>query len=156
MKNESCLPRVGPSYVRSASLRIVLICVLLFSIRVNVLAQAELLMDINEWEEATYNEFSNLRDGVGKAYYVSQQRHLWVNYFDSNGEQVTEKLGSFVHIDHLVMVGRTLYFSAGDGRHGRELWKSNGTATGTVMVRDIWPGVRSGAPLKLTAVKGQL
>lgn len=156
MKNESCLPRIGPSHGRSASLRIVLICVLLFSIRVNVLAQAQLLMDINENEEMTYNEFSNLRDGRGKAYYVSEQQHLWVHYFNADGEDVTEKLASFVHIDHLVMVGNTLYFSAGDGRHGKELWKSNGTAGGTVMVRDIWPGVRSGAPLNLTAIKGQL
>ena len=35
------------------------------------------------------------------------------------------------------MVGGTLYFSANDGVHGTQLWKSDGTAGGTVMVADI-------------------
>ena len=34
----------------------------------------------------------------------------------------------------------TLYFSADDGRHGHELWQSNGTRKGTRMVKDINPG----------------
>lgn len=35
----------------------------------------------------------------------------------------------------LADVGGTLFFSATDGSHVSELWKSDGTAAGTVMVR---------------------
>ena len=38
------------------------------------------------------------------------------------------------------MVGDTLFFAANDGVHGTELWKSDGTEAGTVLVKDINPG----------------
>jgi ELWxxDGT repeat protein len=41
----------------------------------------------------------------------------------------------------LTAVDDTLFFVADDGSHGRELWKSDGTPQGTVLVKDIYPGV---------------
>lgn len=38
---------------------------------------------------------------------------------------------------NLTAVGGTLFFRADDGINGAELWKSDGTSAGTVMVRDI-------------------
>ena len=56
----------------------------------------------------------------------------------------------------LTAVGRTIYFGADDGRHGYELWRSNGTARGTRMVKDIRPGPLSSQVFSITNVGGTL
>jgi len=52
--------------------------------------------------------------------------------------------------------GTTLYFVANDGTNGDELWKSDGTANGTMMVKDIDNGSGSSDPYSLTAVGNTL
>ena len=37
----------------------------------------------------------------------------------------------------LTAVNNTLFYTANNGQNGFELWKSNGTSSGTVMVKDI-------------------
>ncbi len=52
---------------------------------------------------------------------------------------------------HLTRMGSTLFFRADDGSSGVELWKSNGTSTGTKRVKNIRPG-GSSDPEHLTVV----
>jgi ELWxxDGT repeat protein len=47
---------------------------------------------------------------------------------------------------YLSDINHTLFFGADDGVHGRELWKSDGTAGGTQLVKDIVPGAASSDP----------
>ena len=56
----------------------------------------------------------------------------------------------------LINVNNTLYFTAGDALHGFELWKSDGTPQGTVMVADIAAGADSSSPAELTALGNTL
>ncbi|GBE72822.1 hypothetical protein myaer87_00490 [Microcystis aeruginosa NIES-87] len=58
---------------------------------------------------------------------------------------------------YLTAVGNTLFFQAQDGVNGTGLWKSDGTAAGTVLVKDIRPGSFSSSyPSNLTAVGNTL
>lgn len=43
------------------------------------------------------------------------------------------------YIDDFARVGNMVFFATADGVNGLELWKSDGTADGTVMVKDISP-----------------
>jgi ELWxxDGT repeat protein len=50
----------------------------------------------------------------------------------------------------------TLFFRGDNGTGGVELWKSDGTPAGTVLVRDIFPGAGSSFPGELTEANGTL
>jgi ELWxxDGT repeat protein len=56
----------------------------------------------------------------------------------------------------LYNVNGTLYFTANDGVHGAELWKSDGTAAGTVLAKDINGRTYSSDPNSLIDVAGIL
>ncbi|UBF29908.1 FG-GAP-like repeat-containing protein (plasmid) [Kovacikia minuta CCNUW1] len=56
----------------------------------------------------------------------------------------------------LTPVGSTLYFSATTSTNGTELWKSDGTSGGTVLVKDIYVGSDDSAPSELVNFSGTL
>ncbi len=57
-------------------------------------------------------------------------------------------------MNDLADVNGVLFFTADDGSHGVELWKSNGTQVGTVPVKDIRPGSGESGIYYLTALGG--
>src|SRR5215467_13312225 len=61
---------------------------------------------------------------------------------------------------YLTRSGNLLYFASDAGGSGLELWKSDGTASGTSLVADVNPGTQTSdygsGPTALTDVKGTL
>jgi ELWxxDGT repeat protein len=56
----------------------------------------------------------------------------------------------------LTGAGGTLFFTTYHPTHGAELWKSDGTAKGTLLVKDIFPGAGGSFPGELTHANGTL
>ena len=55
-----------------------------------------------------------------------------------------------------VRFGKAVYFRANDGEHGVELWRTDGTATGTTLVADLFRGPLNGVPGNLAVAGGSL
>lgn len=109
---------------------------------------------------------TNLTVFNGSLYFVVNDNmhgyELWKSDGTSGGTvmvkdiNTTEPGGS--HPSNLTVVGNTLFFSASDGaaNHGTELWKTDGTEAGTVMVKDIWGGTTSSDPSSFFNFNGVL
>lgn len=59
---------------------------------------------------------------------------------------------TFTAAGHLACANGVLFFSANGRRSGVELWKTDGTKAGTVLVKDLIPGSTSSSPIELTGV----
>lgn len=74
----------------------------------------------------------------------------------TNGSSITT-IKTFSKAGDPAAVGSTLYISAGNSETNVELWKSDGTMTGTVLVKDINAGASQGSvPSELKNVNGTL
>jgi ELWxxDGT repeat protein len=51
---------------------------------------------------------------------------------------------------------RYVYFMGDDGATGNEVWRSDGTQTGTTLVADVMPGPATSSPINLRPLGGQL
>lgn len=67
----------------------------------------------------------------------------------------TKVLKEYQSINDLIEVNGQLYFIADDGT-GNRLWRSNGTARGTILVKDLYPGADPNFPQDLFEIDGVL
>ncbi|MFL6194291.1 MAG: ELWxxDGT repeat protein [Thermoanaerobaculia bacterium] len=83
---------------------------------------------------------------------------LWKGRSDGALEKVKDlEVQGFEGIDpDWTVLGGRLYFRAADLEHGTELWRTDGTAAGTVMVKDIAPGVFSSDPRGMAVLADRL
>ncbi|MET0556289.1 MAG: ELWxxDGT repeat protein [Vicinamibacteria bacterium] len=58
--------------------------------------------------------------------------------------------------EQFVAVGGVTYFVASDPANGREVWRTDGTAAGTTLLKDLAPGPQSSSPTDLTEFGGEL
>lgn len=100
--------------------------------------------------------FFNANDGVNGA-------ELWRSDGTSTGTFQVRDINAAPNIGSqpgpLVALGGSVLFSADDGSaaHGRELWKSDGSSAGTVLLKDINPGVGLASnPANFTNVNGTI
>ncbi len=74
-----------------------------------------------------------------------------VLFSQSNSKQTGDS-----QLRNLININGTLFFAAKDSSHGVELWKSNGTAAGTMLVKDIYVGSIGSSPSNFINLNGVL
>jgi ELWxxDGT repeat protein len=96
---------------------------------------------------------SNITNVNGTAYFATYA-HLWKSDGTPEGTKTVLNQASFPY--YLTDVKGTLYFSAQIGDTSRELWKTNGTEAGTILVENIGEGISNRSPENLVTVDSVL
>lgn len=134
-------------------------------------APAELVRDINTLQDAHRSDPERLVAVGGTLFFVAESPESGWELWKSDGTPVDTGLVKDIRPDaapldlasgpsNLTNIGGTLFFTADDGEHGWELWRSDGTAAGTFLVKDLRPGLQPlelrDGPYGLTNVNGTL
>jgi len=89
--------------------------------------------------------------------YINKNSELSeINPYQVKAVSAMDSWGGLEAGTEIVGIGNIAYYVADDIHHGEELWRSDGTATGTYMIKDINTGEASSYPKYLTNVNGTL
>ena len=81
---------------------------------------------------------------------INYGRELWISDGTTVGTKILKDIypgtNDGIPINQFLtkVIDTILYFKGIDATHGEELWKTNGTDTGTVLVKDMNPGIGDG------------
>lgn len=115
-----------------------------------------LLKDINPgFQSSNPNDFYVLNNNIiFKAYTTEKGLELWVTDGTEAGTTLLKDINptgdgflndgrAYVRINQFHKFNNQLYFYANNGTNGMEIWKTDGTTTGTIMLKDINSGTNS-------------
>lgn len=114
-----------------------------------------LVKDINPGEASTNLPVYGLMADVNNVLYFgvqnsNNQLELWGTRGKPDNTQRVRLFNPGESFYNLFNAYGTLIFQAYSQSSGNELWKSDGTENGTVLVKDIYPGTLSGSPVLFT------
>lgn len=131
--------------------------------------QSKSTLLIRNWGAVIIDNISLLGDGVIFSVSHTHRTEVWVSDGTESGTyQIKEIFNSistsiakspifsgdfpprYPELSSFTKVNEMIYFLAENTIHGTELWLSDGTETGTKMVKDIVPGEKSSSPSSLT------
>lgn len=105
-------------------------------------ANATLLKSFINGSTGGFSPLYNNNKVINNYYYFSVFENgtssLWS--FDGTDTGFTKILNSYSYLDSLVEAGGYAYLSLDEGNFGTELWRTNGTLNGTVLVEDFYSG----------------
>lgn len=117
------------------------------------------LTQLKSWDRSLILDRLIAADGV---LYFFLNEGVRVSLWTSDGTSAnTTQIAAFDNVitfeeNDAAVMGRTLFFVASTSAAGFELWKSDGTAAGTQLVKDIQPGPLDSYPSQLTVVGNTL
>jgi ELWxxDGT repeat protein len=153
LMNKDLLPlnHAQPGWLCSWHSHVILLLIC-FTINISK-AQVTLIKDINWINENTPDQFRYLQVHNGSLY-VMFDNEIWKSGGSMESTALVKRFD--YQISELTSAGSYLYFTATDDEHGQELWRTDGTETGTVLVRDIFAGISGSNPRFLRNMNGTL
>ncbi|MEZ4871530.1 MAG: hypothetical protein R2827_04630 [Bdellovibrionales bacterium] len=107
-----------------------------------------LLKDINPGSNFSNAQLDTAVELNGYLYFFatsSGQLELWRTDATPGGTEKVFEMNT-AYLSELIVINNEIYFSAATETTGRELYKSDGTTEGTILIRDFNFGANEGAP----------